>query len=95
MNEREIIDKTCAEMKEGQEARFDHFTFSEAFPCGFPSIYNTHEEAFLSSRIGSAWGTWKVRQDPITHDYIISRHVAGDKRVYVDPDRAHLFNLPE
>ena len=71
----------------------DGRTFQDAYPCGFPSIYENHEQAFLSSMVGSAWGVWRVNRNVETGDYTISKHPYREsgKRYYVDPDRAHLF----
>lgn len=90
-HEREYCDRLCQRLKIGEEICFDKYVFEDAYPCGFPSIYNNHMEAFLSSKIGSAWGCWKVERNPISGYYIVSRHEEGTKRVYVDPDRALLF----
>jgi hypothetical protein len=91
MNARKIIDYYCNRMGVGRSINFDHHLFEEAFPCGYPTIYNNHIEAFLSSKIGSAWGCWRCEMIPETGDYIVSRHEGSDRRVYCDPDRRHLF----
>lgn len=90
-SERSYCDRLCNQLKIGQEICFSEDVFENAYPCGYPSIYNNHMEAFLSSKIGSAWGCWKVNQNLESGYYIVSRHHEGTKRVYVDPDRAHLF----
>jgi hypothetical protein len=92
---RSMIDDHCANMKPGQRVTITRRIFLEAYPCGWPSIYETPEQAFLSSKIGSAWGCWRVTVDPFSGDRIISRHEESDRRVYVDPDRAHLFERGE
>ena len=86
------IQNICYEMKPGEAIRFSGWVFNEAFPCGFPSIYNTPMEHFLSSMIGSAWGSFTIDRDFASGDYTIRRHEESDKRVYVDPDRAYMFN---
>src|SRR3990167_10004134 len=89
--ERDYANSVLRTMRVGQHISLDGHFFRRAFPCGFPSIYETHEQAFLSSRIGSAWGGWRVWYDGYKDSFIVSRHEEGDKRVYVDPDRQHLF----
>ena len=90
-SERSYCDQLCNQLKIGQEICFSREVFENAYPCGYPAIYNNHMEAFLSSKTGSAWGCWKVNQNLESDYYIVSRHHEGTKRVYVDPDRAHLF----
>lgn len=91
MSEREICDEMCRRMNIGESMCFSRQIFHGAYPCGWPSIYNTHIEAFLSSKVGSAWGCWTCRMDIISGNYIVSRNKEGNKRVYCDPDRRHLF----
>ncbi len=62
----EYIREECYRMKEGEGINISRYVFNEAFPCGWPSIYRTPTEAFLSSMIGSAWGIWRVAQNPET-----------------------------
>ena len=88
---REVCDKTCDLLKEGQRITFSRDVFEEAYPCGWPSIYHSHIESFLSSKIGSAWGCWRVSEDSITKNCTVSRHKEGRERFYVDPDGRHLF----
>jgi len=88
---RKFIDNICNLMKVGQYRVISREIFNKSYPCGFPTIYRNHMEAFLSTKVGSSWGGWKVEQNPETGDYIISRHKETDKRVYIDPDREHLF----
>jgi len=89
--EREYIRELCSRMTEGKEMAIARGVFQDAYPSGWPSIYNNSMEAFLSSMIGSAWGVWTVRQDFETGNYVIGRHREGNRRVYIDPDRAYLF----
>jgi len=42
--------------------------------------------------IGGMYGTYRVDQDMVTRDYIISRHEPDDRIHYVDPDREYLFD---
>lgn len=88
---RNYVDKLCNNLKIGECITISYFKFEEAFPYGYPSIYRTSVEAFLSSKIGAAWGCWKVTQDFFTRNYTISRHEESNQRVYCDPDREHLF----
>ncbi len=93
---REMAKAECYKMEEGQRIEFCGRAFSEAFPCGWPTIYKTHEQAFLSTMIGSAWGCWRVSKNYEKNNYVISRHPESDKRFYADPDRAHLFkSMPD
>ena len=89
--ERKKIDRMCSKMKIGQMLTVDDCIFMKAYPYGFPSIYETPEQAFLSSRIGSAWGCWRVQRSVENRSVTISRHEESSKRYYVDPDRKHLF----
>ncbi len=92
MNEyREEIDHICDNMKVGECAAISIGNFEKAYPCGFPSIYKTHEQAFLSSKIGSSFGAWHVEYFHEQGQVRILRCKEGGKRVYVDPDREHLF----
>jgi len=97
VNKAEWIKNLCYDtVGEGERIAIDRRIFEEAFPCGFPSIYKTPEQAFLSTMIGSAWGIWKVETNFETGNVIISKHKGSNKRYYVDPDREHLFKkLPD
>lgn len=88
---RRIIESHCARMKEGERLTVACRLFLEAYPCGWPSIYDTPEQTFLSSKIGSAWGVWRVSVNPENGNRTISKHAEGERRVYVDPDRQHYF----
>ena len=92
MDTAQYIKKECYRMKPGQRIVVDYHMFQDAFVCGFPSIYQTPREAFLSSMIDSGRGTFRVSRNPMDGHYTISRHEPEDKRYYVDPDRRHLFN---
>ena len=76
---------------EGGRAVIDGRLFDEAFLCGWPTIYKTPEQAFLSSMIGSGCGMWRISRDLETRNVIISRHKVSNKRYYIDPDREYLF----
>ena len=91
MSNRKYLEHILDRMKPGEHIQIDHYSFQKAYPCGWPSIYETHEEAFLSSRIGAAWGCWEVNTIPKNGNYVVSRHKESNKRYYVDPDRKHLF----
>jgi hypothetical protein len=91
MDKKDFINMLYEEVKEGQELEVSRFLILDNFICGFPTIYNTPEEAFLSSMIGSSWGVWRIRKNVEKATYIISRHSESSFRYYVDPDRAHLF----
>jgi hypothetical protein len=95
MAERDFIQMHVDRLNLGQCVTFDGLVFARAFPCGFPSIYNTSVEAFLSRQVGSAWGCIRAEQDPLTGNVTVSRHEEGQHRVYVDPDRAHLYRRDE
>jgi hypothetical protein len=87
----EYIKRECYRMEESQRIIINRRMFQDAFVCGFPSIYRTPREAFLSSMIDSGRGTFRVSQNLETGNYTISRHKPENKRYYVDPDREHLF----
>ncbi len=91
MIDREGIDGHCRRMKVGEWLTFDMRAFNRAYPCGWTSIYETHEQAFLSSMIGSMWGTYTVHYDGFKSAVTIKRHEEGERVVYVDPDRAHHY----
>ena len=91
--ERDYIDRICDGMKTGQCLDVSLSVFQKAYPCGWPSIYETHDQAFLSSKIGAMWGCWRLYRNPTRPVVTISRHESGDQAVYVDPDRAHLYRL--
>ena len=91
MNSRSYIRHILSKMKCGEHIVIDRRCFQEAYPCGWPSIYETSEQAFLSSQVGSAWGTWRVRIIPENGNRIVSKHEPSEERYYVDPDREHLF----
>ncbi len=82
-------------MKPGTEIVLEGYFFDEAFPLGpwggFPGIYRTSRQMFLSNCIGSGWGRVTCERDPLTGNYNIGKHECGEKRVYIDPDREHLF----
>lgn len=87
-----LLQRQFSQMKPGMACRVERAVFEEAYPCKYP---NGHMEVFLASMPGSAWGVWRVRVD---HDgaYIVTKHEEGGKRVFVESDRAHLFQrLPD
>lgn len=83
----------------GQELVISHLDFTETFCSGWPSMYETPEQSFLSKMVGSAWGSWTVRRNAETGDFIVRKGLRYeydenyrlDRRVYVEPDRDHLF----
>lgn len=89
--ERRFIKHVCKRMKVGECYTISRRIFHQAYPCGWPSIYETTEQAFLSSMVGSAWGAWRVWKNSENGDVTISKHHPSNKRYYVDPDRSHLF----
>ena len=89
---RKAIEAILKTMVVGQRVYFNRRDFEEAYPCGWPTIYHSHEQAFLSSRPGSAWGSWRVHYDVMHNQYGVERAPEGPKRVYVDPDRAHFYD---
>lgn len=89
--QRQYIMRQLDTMKTGQKILIDRYDFIDAYPCGWPSIYHTPIEAFLSSMQGSAFGCWRVEENK-NGDFIISKHVESSKRHYIDPDREYLFD---
>ena len=89
---RRVIEAILNRMAVGQRACFNRHDFEGAYPCDWPTIYHTHEQAFLSSRPGAAWGGWRVHYEPLGNQYVVERAPEGRKRVYVDPDRADFYN---
>ena len=91
-NFREFIEDELSRMAIGQEIWFEPWIFSQAFPCGWPSIYRTPREAFLSSRVGSAWGCWTCEEER-RGALRVGRHKGDEtRRVYCDPDREDWFD---
>ena len=88
---RHYVESELRTLDVGQSIVIERHIFQEAYRCGWPGMYETPEQAFLSGRVGSAWGTWRVRVLPESGDRIVSRHEAGEKRVYCDPDREWMF----
>lgn len=91
MSERNYINSHLIRMEVGQRINFSSDVFEKAFPCGWPSIYRTHEQAFLSAQMGSAFGAWTCEKSLTDGSYRVGKHEEGKKRVYVDPDREHYF----
>lgn len=89
------VEVMLAGMEPGQRCKVEAWLLEEAFPYGWPSIYRNAREAFLSSRIGSAYGTWTCELELDARAYTIGRHEERDEIVYVDPDREHLFKRLE
>jgi hypothetical protein len=88
---RKFLQEMVRRMKVGEYLKVDGREFVRAFPCGWPSMYRTNTEAFLSAQIGSSWGCVRATQDPINGTVTISKHEEDTRRHYVDPDREHLF----
>lgn len=91
MNCRGHVEAELRGLEIGQSIVIDRHIFEEAYRCGWPSIYETPEQAFLSSRIGSAWGAWRVKVLLENGNRVVSRCEEQDKRVYCDPDRDWMF----
>jgi hypothetical protein len=51
----------------------------------------TAYDTLMGNLVGSGWGGWTVERDAVTGNVDIARHACGDKRTYIDRDRAHLF----
>ncbi|MEP6827897.1 MAG: hypothetical protein ABJA10_07465 [Aestuariivirga sp.] len=91
------LDEICDRMKVGQRFDLSRTDFAEANPYGWPSMYRTPEQAFLSRRIGAMYGAWKI------HHWIDKPHLTierceidASKITYVDPDQEHHFiKLPD
>jgi len=92
MDKARYIRELCYEtIGERERLTMDGRLFDEAFLCGWPTIYETPEQVFLSGMIGSGCGMWRVSRNLETGNVTISRHKASDKRYYIDPDREYLF----
>jgi len=91
---RKYVERIVLTMKPGQCVQIDRDVFESAYRCGWPSIYETPRQAFLSSQVGSGWGAVTCRApDHVLnqHYYTIGKHEEGPRRVYVDPDRESWF----
>lgn len=98
----EMMRAVCNTMKPGQRVNFDGQSFRRAFkprPLSFllsRRVADDEIDAFLEGSIGSAWGCWDVRHRDFDDVYVIERREGGEKRVYVDPDKRHMFlKLPD
>lgn len=92
-NYRMFVQEVVNRLKVGQRVVIDRCVFEEAFSdIGFPSIYRNPIESFLSKQIGSGWGRIRCVRNLMTGDYIISKHQESNKRYYIDPDRAWMFD---
>ena len=95
INSKKFIQEYCYRLKVGECINFSYRLFHMAFQpdhC-WGGIYQTTRQAFLSSMIGSAWGKWTVWFDQVNMEYVrVCKHETTNKRVYVDPDREHLFD---
>lgn len=81
-------------LKEGQCINLEARIIDDKFPVGM-SEWRTPRERLLSNLMGSAYGGFTVderRSAGYGYIYVICRHACGEKRVYVDPDREHLFD---
>jgi len=88
---RDYIEKHLSRMEIGNECMFSGDVFRSAYPCGWPSIYDTHVQSFLSKQMGSGWGEWTCEHLADKDAYKVGKHKGGNKRVYIDPDREHLY----
>lgn len=78
----------------GQCIDFGGHRFREDFRCGYPSIYNTSVQSFLSKQIGAAWGSVTCVHDEYNDVYRVCKHEVNEqRRVYVDPDRECLYEF--
>lgn len=84
-------------MQVGQVLKIDRDDFEMAFPVHpIIGMYREPRQAFLSSMPGTAWGEWTCEIDPFSrYSYVIKRPGGGQKRVYCDPDREHLYQRQE
>jgi hypothetical protein len=85
-------------MEIGQRLEIPAYYFNAAFEHGWPTMYENAKDSFLSKMIGSAYGSFTVKETISGGDgkfypcVIISRNEESSKRVYVDPDRRHLYD---
>lgn len=89
--DREFFERRLRKMAEGTYLDVDGRDFRRMYPCGFPTIYDTPEQSFLSKQVGSAWGVWTCTHKFSSDVYTIGHHAETRTRVYVDPDHAHMF----
>lgn len=92
MRERQCVEEVLKKVKIGMCLEIEGYLLRRAFPCGWPSMYRNTEQAFLSTRIGSAWGSWRIRRSLDRDSFIISHHEESTKRYYVDPDQEWLYD---
>lgn len=94
---REYVLRICHAMKVGQRCTFAKSAIDKFFPADW-TMWDTPKERLLSNLMGSAWGCYTVEEGVYGDQvgYVIARHEESGKRVYVDPDRRHLFTqLPD
>lgn len=90
------ISQQVNQMRVGQALKISREEFEGYFHSDLRG-YGTPRDALLSSCIGSAYGSVRVFQDPVTLDYTISRHEEDPNAshqsylYHVDPDRQYLF----
>lgn len=91
---RQWIERELSRLKIGQCVEFERTLFEEAY--GFNGVYGASiRENFLSSQIGAAWGCWTCELVRIRGRmaYLVGKHQGNrEKRVFVDADRAHLYD---
>ena len=92
---RDLADWLNATMPEGARLMLSDYVWrklSRPYGSDFARFLGRAAETdLMSNLVGSAWGGWTVERDPIQGHITIARHPCGDKRTYIDPDRAHLF----
>lgn len=92
---RDLADWLNATMPEGARLMLSDYVWQKLNrPYGSDFAHFLGRNAYddlMGNLVGSAWGGWTVERDPIRGHVTISRHPCGDKRTYIDQDRAHLF----
>ena len=90
---RRYIEDCCRRMKVGERQTFEAHMFTEAYPHGYPfNEYRSTEEAFLQTKCGSAFGTWRVYVNPMKPEYTVSRHEESDTVHFVSSDRMWAYD---
>jgi len=89
-SERQRIVDQCHAMRMGQCLRIYHED-QEHFHPGWRAYADNAREDLLNSLMGSGYGAFLINTDPMTGDWIVSRHEPGERRVYIEADRRDLF----
>lgn len=90
---REQILQQINRLKVGQAYRIEPYDMELFEPHPLDRYADNAKEVLLNNLIGSAYGAFTVEIDPIKHHATVTRHEPGERIVYVEKDRRHLFDV--